>query len=249
VRKLHIQNEKVRLNLALVAETIRHQKRLESQRHKRLSFVLDPQTGLLQIPTLTAQEGEGLKLIEIYFDMDKHQVHITEKKHADKMFDLSEIDPKGRQVFTETCHYLKEALLHLHEIHEFAHLEFDPSLDDIKGRRLLHEAWHGVEREDAEMMLLNTTPGTYLFRKDRFAGVMEEILSAAKKSRIKCFTLTYLDPESQVRDKTIVSWHDHWLFYDDDPTLSGKYFQTMEELLASLGTVLKRPLPALKIQA
>ena len=103
-------------------------------------------------------------------------------------------------------------------------------------------------RGKMQLMLLNTSPGTYLFRKDRYAGVMEEIISAAKKSRIRCFTLSYLDPARQVREKTIVSWKDHWLFYDDDPTLSGNYFESLEHLLSSMGTALKRPLPALRSQ-
>jgi hypothetical protein len=95
-------------------------------------------------------------------------------------------------------------------------------------------------------MLLNTTPGTYLFRKDGFSGVMEEILSLAKKSWIRCFTLIYLDLERQVRDKTIVTWKEYWLFYNDDLTLSENYFESLEQLLSSLEAVLKRPLPALR---
>jgi hypothetical protein len=84
------------------------------------------------------------------------------------------------------------------------------------------------------------------FRKDRFASVMEEILSAVKKSRIRCFTLSYLDQRGQVREKTIVTWRDHWIFYDDDPTLAGQFFESLETLLASLGQVLKTSLPALR---
>jgi hypothetical protein len=246
VYKLHIQNEKVRINLSLIVETIRHQRRVpqkhQEQRQTTLEFALDLKTGLLHL-----HSAQDLQSIVIYLDLDKQEVKVTKKRHG--MFNMEGMDPKGRQVLSETCHYLKSALKHLHNIQELAHCEFEPSTDEITGRNLLHESWHAVEREDAELMLLNTSPGTYLFRKDRFAGVMEEILSAAKKSRIKCFTLTYLDPKRQVRDKTIVTWKDHWLFYDDDPTLAGNYFQSLEELLNSLGTVLKRPLPALKINS
>jgi hypothetical protein len=234
VYKLHIQNETVRMNVALVVETIRHQRPLPEQHQKTLEFSLDSKTGELKTPS------QG-KSIEIHLDLDKHQVHVTGRQ-----FNLEEMDPKGRQVIAETCQALKSALMHLHDIHEFAHLEFDPSVQEIKGRNLLHDAWHAVERQDAELMLLNSTIGTFLFRKDRFAGVMEEIFSAAKKSSIRCYTLTYLDQTGQVRDRTIVAWKDHWLFYDDDPTLSGQSFSSLEELLSSMGTALKRPLPALR---
>ncbi len=243
--KLHIQNESVCLNIALIIDRIKHQRlhKSQEQRKKTLYFGLDLKTGILHLPAET-----HYKAIQIHLDLDKHDVRITEKHLAEKVFDMEGMDAKAIQVLSETCAYLKSALAHLHDIHELVHIEFEPSLDMITGRALLQEAWHAIEREDAELMLLNTPPGTYLFRKDRFAGVMEEILSGAKKSRIKCFTLTYLDPENQVRDKTIVAWKDHWLFYDDDPKLSGKYFQTLEDLLASLGTLLKRPLPALKVK-
>lgn len=243
--KLHIQNEKVRCNIALIIETIRLQghTRPEKEQHRAiLFFAIDPQTGLLQL------EAPQQRLIEIHLDLNKREVRVVEKGSA-QLFNLEEMQPKGQQVLSETCHYLKLALTHLHDIHEIAHLELEPSMDEIKGRTLLHEAWHALERQDAELILLNTMPGTYLFRKDRFAGVMEEILSAAKQTRIKCLTLTYLDPQGQVRDKTIVVWKDHWLFYDDDPTLSGSYFQSLEDLLFSLGNVLKRPLPTLKMKA
>ena len=86
------------------------------------------------------------------------------------------MDPKGRRVLSETCRYLKAALMHLHDIHELAHIEFEPSIHEIIGQELLQEAWHAVQREDAELMLLNTSPGTYLFRKDHFASVMEETI-------------------------------------------------------------------------
>ncbi|MBS0649145.1 MAG: hypothetical protein JSS10_07990 [Verrucomicrobia bacterium] len=241
--KLHIQNEKVRANIALIIETIRHLKQGQGRELHvlSLSFALNPRTGLLQIEPLER------KLIDIHLDVHQREVCVVERG-TEHLFDLQEIDPQAQQVLSETCHYLKLALGHLRDIHEIVYIQLDPSMDEIKGKSLIHEAWHGLERKDAELILLNTMPGTYLFRKDRFAGVMEEILSAVKKSRIFCLTLTYLDPEGQVRDKTIVTWKDHWLFYDDDPTLSGNYFQSLEDLLFSMGSILKRPLPAVKIK-
>jgi len=240
--ELHIQNETVRMNIALIIDTIRHQRKLpqrgKEQQQKTLEFTIDLKTGALR----TTAEG---KAIEIHLDLRQHQVRVTERQDA-RQFNLKEMDPKGRKVLSETCHYLQAALMQIHDIHEFSHVEFEPSVQEIIGRDLLQEAWHAVEREDAELMLLNTTPGTYLFRKDHFASVMEEIISAAKKSRVRCFTVSYLDPVGQVRDRTIVTWKDHWLFYDDDPTLSGHYFESLEHLLSSMGTVLKRPLPALR---
>ena len=240
--KLHIQNEKVRVNVALIVEAIRDQKP-KNQRKITLEFMIDPKTGLLHSSHIPP--SEDLEIL-IHIDLEQQQVSIIDTAHQ-KEFDIQQMDPQGRQVLSETAYYLKSALKHLHNIQELAHIEFEVSLDEMIGRNLLHENWHALERNDAEMMLLNTTAGTYLFRKDRFAHVMEEILSSAKQSRIRCFTLSYLDPQKQVREKTIVTWRDHWLFYDDDPTLSGKSFESLEKLLASLGSVLKRPLAAMHL--
>jgi len=232
VNKLHIQNEMVRRNIALIVDTIRQQRKLSQreteQRQKTLKFTIDLKTGEL---------ATGGKAVEIHFDLDKHQVVFTEVK---------EMDPKGRQVLSETCHYLQSTLMHLHDIHEFAQLELEPTVQEINDRNLLKDAWHAIGREEAELMLLNASKGTYLFRKDHFASVMEEIISGAKKMSVRCITLSYLDPEGQVRDRTIVNWKDHWLFYDDDPMLSGRYFTSLEQLLSSMGPVLKRSLPALR---
>ncbi len=243
MNKLHIQNETVRKNIVLIIDTVREQRKLpqrqKEQRQKTLEFIMDLKTGELR------KAPSENKSIEIHLDLDKQQVRVTERQDA-RQFNLKEMDPKGRKVLSETCHYLKSALMHIHDIHELAHLEFEPSIQEIIGRDLLREAWHAVKREEAELMLLNTSPGTYLFRKDHFVAVMEEIFSGAKKSRVRCFTLSYLDPEGQVREKTIVTWKDHWLFYDDDPTLSGRYYDSLEHLLSSMGRVLKRPLPVLR---
>ena len=235
--KLHIQNEKVRVNVALIEETLLLQKP-KNPKKITLEFTINPKTGLLHSPQFPEEEGPT---ILIHFDLEEHQVRITDKSQ-EKLFNLEQMDPQGRKVLSETAHYLKTALKHLHTLQELAHIEFEVSLDEMIGRGLLHEGWHAIERNQAEQMLLNSPPGTYLFRKDPFARVMEEILSSAKQSRIRCFTLSYLDPERQVREKTIVTWRDHWLFYDDDPTLSGRYFESLEKLLASLGSSLKSPL-------
>jgi hypothetical protein len=241
VYKFHIQNETVRMNIALIVDSTRHQRRL-NQRRQSLEFVIDLKTGKLSLLPTTPVDH---RVIQIHLDLDQQQVYVTDTRNA-KEFNLEEMAPQGRQVLAETCHCLKTALMQLHDINEFTHVEFDPSVEKIVDRNFVQEAWHVVEREEAELMLLNTKPGTYLFRKDRFAGLMEEMLSAAKRSRIRCFTLCYLDPSKQVRERTIVNWNSHWLFYDDDPTLSGHYFESLEHLLTSMRTVLKIPLPALK---
>lgn len=239
--KLHIQNENVRINIATVIEALRKRRPLKEEHKRVVSLAVHRETGVLYSGVL---EGEGYKPIQLHLDHLHHKVYITEDH--EKKFDLEQLEKKGQHVLAETCHQLELILLKLHSIGELIHVEFDPSLDEVKGRLILHEAWHAITREEAESFLLSTNPGTYLFRKDRFAGCLEEILSAAKKIRIKCYTLTYLDTEKIVRDKTIVHYLGRWMFYDDDPTLSGDYYRSLDDLLMSVSAILKRPLQAIK---
>lgn len=239
--RLHIQSENVRSNLATVIEILRKRLKLKEEHKKTIPLSVHRETGMLY---KAAVEGHEYKQISLHLDQEHHKVYITEDH--EKQFNLQQLEKKGQHILADTCHQLELALSKLHSIGELIHVEFDPSLEEIQGRAILHEAWHAITREEAESFLLSTNPGTYLFRKDRFAGCLEEILSAAKKIRIKCYTLTYLDAEKIVRDKTIVHFLGRWMFYDDDPTLSGNYYRSLDELMMSISSLLKRPLQAIK---
>jgi hypothetical protein len=171
--------------------------------------------------------------IELCLDLDNRNVSL----------DVAEISKTANRILVETCEQIKKALSSIHNLRELAYFELPPPND----RSLLHEAWFAVDRTDAEKLLQNALPGSYLFRKDPYAGCLEEIIATARKERVKCYTLTYVDQKAQVHDKTIVQWKEHWMFYDDDPTLSGDYYFTFDELLTSLGSELKRPLFPAKI--
>lgn len=106
----------------------------------------------------------------------------------------------------------------------------------------MKKVWVEVSRTEAEKLFEKAKPGTYLFRKDIFASCLEEILISAKREDLRCFTLSYVDGEKQVHDKTIVKWKNRWMFYDDDPTLSGDYYHSFEDLLLSMKKVLKHRL-------
>jgi hypothetical protein len=235
--KLHIPNEHVRSNVAVILEALKRQRKIQEERQKTLTFAIDLETGMLHPPLKEKKE----MLVDLHLDLDRHQVRFHEKEPFI-------LEKKAQHLLAETCHQIELAFFHIHSLGELIHLEFEPSLDEIKGREMLHAAWYAVEREDAERFLLQGTPGTYLFRKDRFAGCLEEILATAKKARIKCYTLTYLDASGQVRDKTMVHWSGKWMFYDDDPTLSGDQFRSLEDLLKTVSSDLKRPLQAIKVK-
>jgi hypothetical protein len=107
---------------------------------------------------------------------------------------------------------------------------------------LLKQAWHGVDRDGAERLLLKQAVGTFLFRKDHFATTLQATLSKSFKKTVHCYTLSYLDSERIVRDKTVVYIDHQWAFYDDDPTLSTHKLQKLEHLLHSLRLSTLHPL-------
>jgi hypothetical protein len=104
-----------------------------------------------------------------------------------------------------------------------------------------------ISREEAERLLTQEPVGTFLFRKDHYAYVLEDILKRGQKISLHCFTLTYLDAEKIVRDRTVVYVHHTWMFYDDDPTLSGPSWNSVEHLLKSVAAVAKNPLNPSKV--
>jgi hypothetical protein len=226
---LNIQNPQVRANIIQVIKAVKKERQSVVEKRKQLVMSLNPKTGLWYCDPI-----EPL-VIDLVIDLDLHGVSIIEKGIP---FNIEKLDRSARQVISETCAILKQTLSSLHDIRELAYFEL--SEDGDRGH--LKEAWFAVSRMEAEKLLLNTKPGTYLFRKDVFAGCLEGLLVSAKQETIRCFTLTYMDIEGQVRDKTIIQWKGHWMFYDDDPTLSGDYYLSLNDLLMSLGSVLKKPL-------
>lgn len=102
---------------------------------------------------------------------------------------------------------------------------------EILQDQLIKQTWHSVSREEAESLLLKQPAWTFLFRKDHFALVLQEILRRGLKKTLRCYTLSYLDAEGIVRDKTVVFIDQKWMFYDDDPTLSSPSFLSLDGLI------------------
>lgn len=109
-------------------------------------------------------------------------------------------------------------------------------------RNILLAAWHYVDRMHAESLLSSLPVGTYLFRKDAFADMLEDQLEREFQKKIKCFTLTFSQEGRKVSDLTLVHMDGAWQIYDDDPSLEQKRFFELKDLVNSLNSVLKKPL-------
>lgn len=108
-------------------------------------------------------------------------------------------------------------------------------------KNIIYEAWHNVDRIEAENLLKNSSVGTYLFRKDIFAQTLEEELNKKFSEPVICITLTFKELEEKVSDKTLVYKNGIWLIYNDDPTLEGRVFSTVKDIISIMKNV-KKPL-------
>jgi hypothetical protein len=120
-------------------------------------------------------------------------------------------------------------------------LTIDGSVSHVD-RNILIDAWHYVDRLGAETLLSNKPTGTYLFRRDFFSEILEQQLREQLKKPVKCFTLTYSQPNKKFCDITLVHYEGGWQYYDDDPSLKNRIFQELRDLLALWKDQLRYPL-------
>jgi hypothetical protein len=120
-------------------------------------------------------------------------------------------------------------------------LTIDGSVSHVD-RNILIDAWHHVDRMGAEALLMDKPVGTYLFRRDHFSEILEQQLREQLKKPIKCFTLTFSQPNKKFCDITLVHLEGEWQYYDDDPSLKNRAFQELRDLLALWKDQLKYPL-------
>jgi hypothetical protein len=110
-----------------------------------------------------------------------------------------------------------------------------------RGRNLILDLWHHVDRKGAESLLAVKPVGTYFFRKDSYASILEEQLQQGLSKEVLCFTLTYSGENQHISDCTVVHVNGSWQIYNDDPSLGGETFSSLEELIASFKGALKYP--------
>lgn len=237
--KVHIQNESVRRNVDLFKQ-IAH--RAASERKKTYSVFVNRLTGAMSFtPSVDLNEREW-KPIVLHVNLDTHEIDVVEKGKENQSFECGDILPLAYKVMVETLRVLHIIVRQIHDLKELGEIEFEPSMGPMKSRDLIHEAWHQVDRLGAEKLLHGHSPGTYIFRKDVYASILENELTLAYHQPIKCVTLSYLDEDEKICDHTLVIRNERWLIYDDDPNLAGNSCETIGELLANKEDHLHTPL-------
>lgn len=237
--KVHVQNESVRRNIDLFKQIAY---RAASERKKTYDVFVNRLTGIMRFtPSVDLNEREW-KQIVLHVNMDTHEIDVVEKGKENQSFEYADILPLAYKVMVETLRVLHVLVRQVHDLKELGEIEFEPSMGQVQNRDLIHEAWHQVDRLGAERLLHGHAPGTYLFRKDEYATILEHELTLAFHQPIKCVTLSYLDEKDKVCDQTLVIRDERWLIYDDDPNLTGHSCETIGELLASKEEQLHTPL-------
>lgn len=125
---------------------------------------------------------------------------------------------------------------------EFSQVHLEVSEVKRSHSDIVHDAWHQLDRLQTEAILEAEETGSFLFRKDEYAAILEEELARAHDRKIKCITLSYLDHEEKVCDLTLVKNSQGWLVYNDDPNLIEPTYPDMDAFLDNMKGILRAPI-------
>lgn len=198
---------------------------------------------------LAQREWKPVEICCVY-DPDEGEIcfWVEEPGSAKGSFQCDDLTPVAFSIMRDTLKTLNDISKRLKgpsnlntKIAVIAKLELAP-IESHKDKNMLIECWHPTDRFHAEGMLWDKPVGTYLFRKDGYAKILEVQLQQEHGKPVKCFTITFSQPGSKFSDLTLVHMEGVWLIYNDDPSLEQTRFPEMLELLNSLKEVIKYPL-------
>ncbi|NGX40079.1 MAG: hypothetical protein KR126chlam1_01419 [Chlamydiae bacterium] len=254
--KIAILDQKVRKNLALFKHLVKQQQRKKERFYQVAKKIyhayVNRHTGELQFAELEKKElpeSDWKSIVIQLRPTEDSQTFEVLSEENEGCFEWKEFDPEAYALLSKTIHILNQLAYDpkmgknpLWVLRHVAHLEFELTDEENGKRSLIHGAWHSVNRYEAEHLLKGRPIGTYLFRKDEVAELLEETLNELFSFPITCITLTYSDWDEKVCEKTLVYKNGSWLIYDDDPTLRGPTCPTVKELLQTLGDQIQSPL-------
>ena len=228
-----IQNPLIRDNLAVLCEAIKDLD-VGPERKATFEFFCDGKSGKI-FYTPSSIPAHELVILYITLDLDQKQMS-WKTKEGMPLSKMAETHLK------EMGEILKKVCSKIDKLAQLSHFEWKAPFDTQDAFTDLRPVWHDVDREGAEKLLLSEPAGTYLVRRDKFAATLQEILRRGHKKTIQCLTLSYIDDEKIVRDQTIIYVNQTWMFYNDDPTLSGPFFRSWKEIISSIESKTKYPL-------
>lgn len=174
---------------------------------------------------------------------------ILEEESNETLFECKDLSPIACRILAQMIEALNRVVFqaphreNTEEIfREVVETQLESPLPKHFEKDVMRVAWHNVSRIDAERLLAHQAAGTYLFRKDEYASLLEEQLSSRWREPIKCITLSYVESHAKVRDLTLVGKGGQWYLYDNDPSLEETAYSDLTTLLKSLHESLSEPL-------
>lgn len=256
--KVVIFDKRVHKNLALFRHLIHRQaekpNRFYQVAKKTYKAFVNCNTGEMRFEDLDKKrsypKGEWKPILIQLRPSEEGAFEIISPENAEA-FGCEDLKEEAYVLLTKTIHILNQLAYDPKQgknpfwvLRHIAHVDFVLSEEEEGQRNLVHDAWHNIDREYAEYLLKWTEPGTYLLRKDEFAQILEDCLNETLPDPVTCITLTYRDWKEKISEKTLIFKDQKWLFYNNDPDLTGPNFDTVKELLATMEKELKRPLLA-----
>lgn len=258
--RVAISDKTVRHNIELFKMVMRKQigkkeKLIHVIKKSYLAFI-HRITGEIRFAELDEEiiKGKDWKIISIRMRIPEHReegfFEILEGENEEVQFDTKDLDPIAYRALAETIKTLNRLsfpTLKMKNVErifqEISELEIESNAEKKGSRDLIHDAWHQLSRLEAETILNDYPVGTYLFRKDEFAALMEAELNAQHQDHhIKCVTLTYIEWDGKISEKTLVLKEQRWHFYDDNLDVRGYAYPSIESLLKTMDHILREPL-------
>lgn len=224
MRKLQINDPQVGRNMRLFKQFMQ---KTGKDKGKIVTLFLSRRTGIFNKTDQFPRDSKEWKIVHLKIGGDI-------PFELEEPFAFSEFQDRAIHTVTETFKLLNTAK-------ELSDVEFVMP-GPLSGEDLLNAAWYDISRLGAEDLLLSKPVGTYLFRQDDYTKILEKKLRVEKQHAMRCVTLTFLEPNEKITEKTLVQDGDRWSIYDDDPTLEERAYPSLDALLESLDPFLKVPL-------
>lgn len=214
--RIDVRSEVVRNNLELLKTLVRKSQSKETQAFVEMS------TGCLIKLNPETPAPKNWKVIWIIWDGDENQIKVRGNEG---------LKTEAEQILLESVRTINKLFQReLQDVDDLLRVEFiSPS------EELFESVSHGnLSREGAEKLLKNRSVGTYLFRIDPFASILEEELSLRFSESVRCFTISVVAEVNTIHDYTVVEKLGTFQIYDDDPSLEQPCFEDVQAVLKTL---------------
>jgi len=258
--RIQILDEPVRQNVELFLDIMRRVKKKQAAtmlpQEKVFNAWLNRNTGQLSF-ALSGEESHFLGKKEwrpisfsYNYDLQNGEIQFTvqDADMESNAFDSKDIQPTAMRVLRDTMkvfHQIGEQLKGPSDFEtKIAVLAKANIVSEIShvDRSILIDTWHPSDRMQAEDILKGKPAGTYFFRKDPYAEILEKQLQRQLGEKILCFTLTFSSEHHKISDYTLVHSDSTWQIYNDDPSLQQKRYAELKEVIDAHKRELKYPL-------